>query len=421
MTGRPRWLGAAAWCLYDWANSAFPTVVTTFVFSVYFTRKVVGDPVEGQAQWSYAVAAAAVLVALGGPALGAIADRMGRRKPWLLAFTLASMAATAALWWVEPTPGHALRAQVLYALAAGLFGFAIVFYDAMLRGIAADGYIGRLSGWGWAVGYAGGLACLVTALFGLIRADPPPFGLAAEASEPIRATALLVAAWFGLFAIPLFVFTPDRPASGVALGRAVRDGVTGLFGSLRRILEHRDVTRFLIANLLYTNGLNTLFSFGGIYAAGTFGLSFEQILYFGIALNVTAGIGAAGFAWLDDRIGPKPTILIALAGLTALGAGLVLVHNTAWFVALGCAMGALVGPAQAAGRSMMARLAPPALETEAFGLFELAGKVTVFIGPLALGIATTLFQSQRAGIATILLFFLGGMLALWPLRPRERG
>lgn len=417
---RAQRLGLVSWCLYDWANSAFPTIITTFVFSVYFTQMVAGDPVRGATQWSYAVAAAALAVAIGAPALGAVADHMGRRKPWLFAFTFLTLACTAALWWVKPSPESAPLALALYGAAAASFGFAMIFYDAMLRGIAPPDYLGRLSGWGWSLGYAGGLLCLVAALFGFVKADPAPFGLITGQGEHIRATSLLAAAWFALFSIPIFAFTPDRPSAGISLSQALRTGISGLSGSVRGILRHGGIARFLLAHMLYSNGVNTLFSFGGIYAASTFGMSMEEVLRFGIALNVTAGLGAAAFAWIDDLIGSKRTILLALGGLSSLGFTLVLVESPTLFFALGCALGLFVGPAQAAGRSMMARLAPREFETEAFGLYELAGKVTIFMGPLVLGIATWLFHSQRAGMSTILLFFLAGIFVLLPLREPAR-
>lgn len=409
-------LGLASWCLYDWANSAFPTIVTTFVFSVYFTRAVADNPVDGAVQWSHSVTAAALAVVLGAPALGAIADGLGRRKPWLLAFTALTVVATLALWLVRPSPSHVLAGQVLYAAAATFYGFAMVFYDSMLRSIAPPGYIGRMSGWGWALGYGGGLASLVIALVLLVNADPPPFGLDREAYEHVRATSVLVAVWFGLFAIPLFLFTPDRPPTGKSIRDAMQTGLRSLTTTMRQLLANRAIARFLLAHMFYTNGLNTLFAFGGIYAAGTFQMSFTEVLTFGIALNVTAGLGAAGFAWVDDLIGSKKTVLIALAALSVLGLALVLVEAKPLFFGLGCLLGIFVGPAQAAGRALMARLAPKELETEAFGLYELAGKVTVFAGPLLLGLATDLFRSQRVGMSTILLFLVAGIIILLPLR-----
>jgi UMF1 family MFS transporter len=409
-------LGLASWCLYDWANSAFPTIVTTFVFSVYFTRAVADNPVDGAVQWSHSVTAAALAVVLGAPALGAITDGLGRRKPWLFAFTALTVAGTLTLWLVKPSPSYVLAGQVLYAAAATFYGFAMVFYDAMLRSIAPPGYIGRMSGWGWALGYGGGLASLVLALVLLVNADPPPFGLARESYEHVRATSVLAAVWFGLFAIPLFLFTPDRPPTGKSIRDAVQTGLRSLTTTMRQLLANRAIARFLLAHMFYTNGLNTLFAFGGIYAAGTFQMSFTEVLTFGIALNITAGLGAAGFAWVDDLIGSKKTVLIALVALSALGLALVLVEAKPLFFVLGCLLGIFVGPAQAAGRALMARLAPKELETEAFGLYELAGKVTVFLGPLLLGFATDLFRSQRVGMSTVLLFFVAGIIILLPLR-----
>jgi UMF1 family MFS transporter len=414
--GEARRLGLASWCLYGWANSAFATIVTTFVFSVYFTRAVADNPVDGAVQWSHSVIAAALAVVLGAPALGAIADGLGRRKPWLLAFTALTVAGTVGLWLVKPSPSYVLAGQVLYAAAATFYGFTVVFHEAMLRTIAPPGYIGRLFGWGWALGYGGGLASLVLALVYFVNADPPPFGLARESYEHIRATSVLAAAWFALFAIPLFLFTPDRPPTGRSVRDAVRTGLRSLATTMRRLLADRAIARFLLGSMFYTSGLNTLFAFGGIYAAGTFQMSFSEVLTFGIALNVTAGLGAASFAWIADLIGSKRTVLIALAALSVLGLALVLVEARPVFFVLGCLLGIFVGPAQAAGRALMARLAPKELETEAFGLYELAGKVALFVGPLLLGLATDLFRSQRVGMSTILLFFVAGIIILLPLR-----
>jgi UMF1 family MFS transporter len=409
-------IGLASWCLYDWANSAFPTIVTTFIFAVYFAQAVAQDPIRGAVYWSHSVTVAALIVALTGPALGAIADCLGRRKPWLLFFTFLTAIATAALWLVKPSPHYVLFGQVLYATAATVYGFALIFYDAMLRNIAPPGYIGRLSGWGWALGYAGGLASLILSLAVLVNADPPPFGLMRESYDHIRATSILVALWYLIFSIPLFLFTPDRPSTGLLIPAAVQLGMRGLVATLRQMLANPAIRRFLLAHLCFTNGLNTLFAFGGIYAAGTFALDLKEVLYFALALNVTAGLGAATFAWLDDLIGSKGTILIALCALSALGLALVLIESKVLFFTLGCLLGVFVGPAQAAGRALMARLAPSGMETEAFGLYELAGKATLFAGPLLFGLATDFFKSQRAGMSTILLFFLVGIVVLLPLR-----
>jgi MFS transporter, UMF1 family len=401
-----------AWAFYDWANSAFPTVIQTFLFSAYFTTAVAVDETSGTALWGNATSLAAIAIALASPVLGAIADQGGRLKPWLATLTLAAALATAALWFVRPDPTYALFALV--AMALGAFGFELgtVFYNAFLPAIAPARLLGRISGWAWGLGYAGGLACMAVALLGFIRPAAPVFGLDPAAAEPVRAVAVLAALWMLLFALPLFLFVPDRPATGVAPLAAVRRGLGTLGETLRSLPRHANVARFLLAKMIYIDGLNTLFAFGGIYAAGSFGFTLSELLLFGILLNVTAGLGAAGFAWLDDRLGAKPVILISLGALTALGLAILAVTDRGWFYGLALAIGIFLGPTQAASRSLMARLAPPNLTTEFFGLYAFAGKATAFLGPAALALATTMFASQRAGMATIPPFFVVGFLIL---------
>lgn len=414
----------AGWCLYDWANSAFPTVVSTFVFAAYFTKAVAASETEGTYLWGNATAVAAVGIAILSPMLGAIADRTGRRKPWLAAFTIACILATAALWTVRPDPADVPRALVLVVIATLGFEFATVFYNAMLPAIAPAGRMGRVSGIGWGFGYAGGLVCLVVALFGLVKADPPPFGLDPAAAEPVRATVLLVAVWFAAFALPTFLLVPEEERGSVPgepLGRAIVDGCRQLWATLRRLDPRSPVARFLVAHMLYADGLTTLFTFGGIYAAGTFGMDFSEIIVFGIALNLTAGAGAMAFGWIDDWIGPKRAILAALVGLILFGALALVAPDKTWFWIAGMALGTFMGPAQAASRTLMAQLAPPEQRAEMFGLYALSGKATNFAGPLTLGWATLVFDSQRAGMATILAFLVVGFLLLLTVKAPRGG
>ena len=408
-----------SWCLFDWANSAFPTVITTFVFATYFTTTVAESTIAGTAAWGHAQSLAALIIALLGPALGAIADRGGRRKPWLLAFTALCVAACVGLWFTQPERGDVIWALTFVVLGTVGFEIGMVFYNALLPEIAAPERLGRLSGWGWGMGYAGGLACLSVALVGFIQTDAPWFGLAAGTAEPVQATTLLVAAWVSLFALPLFLWTPDKPRGERTL-EALRNGLVTLVNTLCNIRQYAQTARFLLARMIYIDGLNTLFAFGGIYAAGTFGMALEEVILFGIAINVTAGIGAACFAWLDDNIGPKRTILIALGGLIGFGGALLLASGKVWFWALALPLGLFVGPAQAASRSFMARLAPPHMRAEMFGLFAFSGKVTAFLGPLFLAWATLAFDSQRAGMATIIVFLAVGFVLLLPLRDPGR-
>lgn len=408
--------GVAAWCLYDWANSAFPTVVVTFVFASYFAKALADSPEQATGQWGLAISLSSLLVAVIAPVLGAVADMGGRRKPWLLAFTLLCVSAGAALWTVLPDSAFAVRALLLVGLANLAFELAQVFYNAMLPDIAPRAMIGRISGWAWGLGYAGGLTCLALCLLLLIQPSPPYFGLDAAAAEPVRATALLVAVWYLFFALPLFRFTPDRPSRGLSVSAAVAQGLGQLLTTLRELRRHGNILRFLLARMLYTDGLNTLFVFGGIYAAGSFGMDTQEILLFAILLNVTAGLGAAAFGWIDDLIGAKKTILIAVLALTLLGGAILLVESKLWFYLLGAALGVFVGPAQSASRSLMARLAPAELRTEMFGLYALSGKATAFLGPALVGWVALEAGSQRLGMAVILAFFLVGLLLLLPVR-----
>ncbi len=405
-------LAPFSWCLYDWANSAFSTLVVTFVFAAYFTQSVAETPIVGTALWGRTVSLAALIVALSSPVLGAIADKTGSRKPWLGGFTAISVLAASMLWFIEPSPSYALLALFLVGLGVVAFDLAAVFYNALLPALAPPNKIGRLSGWGWGAGYAGGLVCLLIALLGLVRTDAPWFGLDVDRAEHVRATMLLVAVWFGIFSVPIFLYTPDPGRAGRPIGMAIRCGLRELFSTLRNVRRHRNIAKFLVARMLYTDGLNTLFSFAGIYAAGTFGMTVSEIIRFGIVLNVTAGLGAAAFAWIDDWIGSKKTVLISLVCLIIFGGALLLVESKTLFWLLGSAIGIFVGPVQAASRSFMARLAPKDMETEMFGLFAFSGKATAFLGPFLVSTVTLQFASQRLGMATILCLFVAGLLVL---------
>lgn len=408
-----------SWCFYDWANSAFPTVIGTFIFGTYYTKAIAETPEAGSVQWGWALGIAGVFVALLSPLLGAVADQGGRRKPWLGLFTALCVGATAMLWFAYPNASSAIWTLTFVALASAAFEFTMVFYNAMLPDIAPASHVGRASGWGWGLGYVGGLIALALCLVGFVQTDTPWFGLSKENAENIRAVVLLVAVWYALFSVPLFLCTPDAPLTGRPLTEAVRLGFKELVGTFRQARRYRNIIRFLIARMLYTDGLGTLFAFGGIYAAGTFGMGLAEVIQFGIAINVTAGLGAAAFAWIDDRMGSKPVIIISLVALICFGSGMLIVESVAWFWVFGMALGIFVGPAQSASRSLMARLAPAEMRTEMFGLYAFSGKATGFLGPFALAAATAAADSQRVGMAVIIVFFALGLVLLLPVREKE--
>lgn len=399
-----------AWCLYDWAYSAFTTIVVTFVFPTYFVRAVASDAVSGTSSFAFAQTLAGLTIAVVAAPLGALADAGGRRRVMLALFTALMIILTAGLWFVRPHHADTVLALGLIAAATVAFETATVFYNAMLPEIAANGdgrHMGRISGLAWACGYAGGLLALTICLVVLISPSPPHFGLSATAAEPVRAAAPFAAAWIALFSWPVLVFGPRDPAA-VPWRAALARGAATLRDAVREAFADRGMRRFLVARMLYTDGLTAMFAFGGIYAAGTFGMDAGAVLRLGIALNVAAGIGAASFALIEDRIGAKPTVLIALGALILSGTGALLARSPGGFWICALALGVFVGPAQAASRSLMARLVPAEARSAGFGLYALSGRVTGFIGPLALGTATAWFASQRAGMAAILVLLGAG-------------
>ncbi|MEM6274316.1 MAG: MFS transporter [Myxococcota bacterium] len=401
------------WALYDWANSPFTTVIITFVFSTYFARSVVGDETQGQSLWGYTNAISGLAIAIGSPIFGAIADVGGRRKPWIAVFTLVCALGSCALWFVTPERSSIPLAMVWVVLATIGFEFGIVFNNAMLPDLVDEKRLGRWSGWAWGLGYAGGLVALLIALFAFVQTDTPLFGLDNSSTEQqhIRVVGPLVGIWFLLFVWPLFVFTPDRPSTKIGAAEAVRLGLKTVRQTLAELPRYKNLARFLVARMIYADGLATVFAIGGTYAAGVFGMSFTQVIYFGLLLNITAGIGAACFAWVDDWIGSKKTILISIVGLAASALLAVLATEVTLFWIAGAALGVFVGPAQSASRSMMARLAPREMMTEFFGLYALTGKATAFLGPIIVAVVTDATDNQRSGMVVILAFFLiGGWL-----------
>jgi MFS transporter, UMF1 family len=389
-----------SWCLFDWAIAPFSVLITTFIFATYFTQKVAVNPIIGTTQWGTVSGLAGLTVALISPIFGAIADHEGRRKPWLLILTPIIVIASAALWFVKPDVNDIGWALFWVGLGMVAVETSTVFYNAMLNEIAPPHFLGRLSGVGWGSGYAGGLVALIIAFQILTTA-------------PVQICGPLVAIWVLLFAWPLFVWTPDRPRTGLGLFSATRQGLRSL-GNTLLILhrEYRNILLFLIARMLYIDGLITVFSFGGIYAAGVFHMSIQEVIEFGISMNIAAGTGAVIFGWLDDARGSKVTILSALILMIVCGIGMLLVQSKPWFWTLGMGLSLGVGPVQAASRSLLIRIAPTGLITELFGLYNFSGKATTFMGPWILALVTHLFDSQRAGMSTVFFFMAAGGLLL---------
>jgi MFS transporter, UMF1 family len=436
-----------SWIFFDWAAQPFFTLITTFVFAPYFATHVAADPASGQSLWGFATAAAGLVIALLSPVLGAIADASGRRKPWIAAFGALLVIGSCLMWFGKPGDVSVVSPLLIaYGIATIGAEFATVFNNAMMPTLVPPDRIGRLSGTGWATGYVGGILSLILVL-GFLAASPetgrtlfgftPLFGLDPVTHEGDRISGPLTGIWFIVFVLPMFLLTPDYPAK-LRWREALREGLTDLRQTLLELPKQKSIAGFLLANMIYTDGLVSLFAFGGIYAAGTFGWNTIQIGTFGIILAIAGTFGAWLGGKLDDRLGPKRVIagsmLILLFSIVAIllvdkdrilfvrvtppepdGALFSAAAERAYLL-LGCLIGAAGGPLQAASRTLLIHLAPKDRIAQYFGLFALTGKVTSFVGPLLIGLITAVTESQKAGMAVLVLFFVAGLVLLGRVR-----
>jgi UMF1 family MFS transporter len=433
------------WWFFDWASQPYNTLLLTFIFAPY-VEELLGDGSRAQAAWGFGVGLTGLIIALGAPLLGAVADQSGKRMPFIRLFSAFYVVGAALLWFSEP--GNFSLVFLLLAFGLGLIGmeFATIFTNAMLPDLGPREAIGRISGSGWAFGYVGGMASLIVML-GLFQIGPsgttmaglpPLFGLDPAAKEGTRIVGPLTALWYAVFMVPFFLWVRETPRpGGVPVRRAMRRALPELRDGLRRLTEAGpSPLAFLISSMFYRDALNGIYVFGGIYAKGVLGWSLTQIGLFGILGTITG----ATFAWLggkaDDRFGPKTVISFCVVVLTLVTFGIVMVTRGSVFgiavapesrlpdiafLTLGGLIGAAGGAVQSASRTMMVRQAHPAHMTEAFGLYALTGKATAFIAPLSIGIATSLSGNQQVGIAPLILLFLAGLfLLLWVKPEGER-
>ena len=400
-----------SWCFYDFGNSAFTTLVITFIYSTYFTKAIAENEIDGTYLWSQAIAITAVIVSLLSPILGAIADKGGYRKIFLTLTTYMSIGATALLFF--PIKGQILFALILVVIANVNFELGGVFYNAYLPEIVSLKKIGRISGIGWGAGYLGGLLAMLVAMIGFVSADVPWFGLDIDTGEHIRGTNVLVAAWFFIFTLPAILYLKEKKVeSANRIGIVVLNSIQALKKTFQEIKIYKNTVRFLISRLIYNDGLVTIFAFGAIYASGTFGFTFNEIMIFGIVLNIAAGSGAFLMGYIDDVIGGKLTIQISLIGLMIAVLLAVFANSKLLFWVSGIIVGLFAGPNQSASRSLMGRLTPPDKINEFYGFFAFSGKLTSFLGPMLLGIFTKYFSSQRYGVAVVFIFFFVGFLLM---------
>lgn len=437
-----------AWALWDWGSAAFNAVVTTFVFSTYLASQLFIDPAIVQAAAgdakdpalvaavaanttviSGALTIAGILIALLAPVLGQRSDGSGRRKLWLALNTGLVVLAMGAMFFVEPVPSYLYLGAALLAVGNIFFEFASVNYNAMLVQVSTPATVGRVSGFGWGMGYVGGIVLLVVllALFLQPFGDDTTRGLLSAPSGAdggaldVRFAILASAVWFAIFAIPVLIRVPEISARQ-------RDNRVSFFGSYRQLWQtvrtlarkNPNVLLFLLASAVFRDGLAAVFTFGAIIAAVVFGFTPAEVLYFAVAANVGAGIGTFVGGWLDDRFGAKTVIIAALIGLVIAGSAILFLGDskTGFWVA-GLFLTLFVGPVQAASRSFLARITPPGREGEIFGLYATTGRAVSFLAPGLFSIIVGVTQDTRFGIIGIVLVLLAGLLLMIPVRAKQ--
>lgn len=440
-----------SWVLFDWAAQPYYTLILTFLFAPYFATVVVGNAAQGQTLWGYSAAAAGVLIAIGSPLLGAFADGRGRRKPWIALFSLLLVAGLASLWMAKPGADNMTIALVLFGfvLATIAAEFTQVFTNAIMPTLVPAEKLGRLSGTGWAVGYAGGLLSLAV-MAGLIVTDPasgktilgldPLIKLDTGTREGDRLVGPFAALWFAIFMIPFFLFVPDTHKPPPP-GTVKRTALAELWDTVSGLPRHPDMLFFLLARMLYIDGLTAIFAFGGIYGASVFGWQALELGIFGIVLTLTGVLGAVAGGVLDDRIGARNVIMAALLVLLVGTLGILSIDKShvlfglevapkaagstpfsstgeRVFLVFAMVIGIVAAPVQAASRSLLARLAPPEKVTQFFGLFAFSGKVTAFFAPFLIASVTAATGSERAGMSAIMFFLIAGMVLMLKVHDR---
>ncbi|MER0239241.1 MFS transporter [Fulvimarina sp. MAC8] len=446
------------WMSFDFAAQPFFTVVITFVFGPYFVSQLATDPATGQTAWSLAATIAGITVALLSPLLGSIADRSGPRKPWIAGFSSLKIAALIGIWFVA-SPGSSLfLAAALIVIAQISAEFSIVFNDAMLPRLVKKEKIGRVSNAAWGLGYAGGIVFLVFALGFLAGAQEtgltlfglePLFGLDPMEGEGARATGPLAALWYLVFLTPLFLLTPDRPRKE-SISKAVREGLGDLMATAREIRERIELLKFLIARMLYQDGVNALLVLGGAFAAGMFGWSIIEIGVFGVILNLTAIPGCIFAGTLATRLGSKRLVVLSVAALAIASIGLVSTSPTTTafglftfadteatglfangaekaYIVWGLLVGLAFGPVQASSRAWLAESVTADEAGRYFGFYALIGRATSFLAPASVAGLTALaagltdpVTASRIGMSAIVFFFLAGLAILAVTRGPER-
>jgi UMF1 family MFS transporter len=435
-----------SWSLWDWGTSAFSVLITTFVFARYIVSDYFIDPavvaaynprpgvfVTGgyeervynaasaalTAQLGWAFAIGGIVVAILAPIVGQRTDQGGRRRRWLTINTLITIAATFAMFFIEAKPNFFLAGIVLVAVANIFYEMANVNYNAMLLQIANSNNMGKISGFGWGMGYVGGIVVLVVALFGFILSDVHWFGITNADGMNIRAIVLIAGIWSLVFSIPAMTLIPENVAVDPDAGLGIIASYGKVFRKITSLWKNAPETfYFLIASAVFRDGLAGVFTFGGILAGKVFGLGDTEVILFAIAGNLVAGFGVFLGGFLDDRYSSKQVIVWSLVGLVVSGGLLYINHDggPSTFWVFGLLLTLFVGPAQAASRTLIGHLAPPNEEGELFGLYATTGRAISFLTPALFAYFITLGGADYWGILGIITVLALGLVFLLPIK-----
>lgn len=423
LTGR-----VVAWSFWDWGSAAFNAVIITFVFSVYLTNAdLFGEKANTYYGWTISIAG--IIVALVAPAIGQWTDKTGKRRTVLNIATAVLIVLMALLFVVKP--GNLWIGLLLIGLGSVIFEIAEVVYNSMVGEMSRPGTVGRVSGFGWGMGYVGGIVLLLILYIGFIAPDVGWFGVTSEDGMNIRVSMIICAAWTLIFSLPLMLIARDGEPNG-----AVSTGVVGAYREVVRSIKRfwntdRPVVWFLISAAIYRDGLAGVFSFGGVLAAAGFGFSSSEVMIFGIAANLVAGIATIIFGRLDDFWGARKVIIVSLVSMLIAAMAVFFFHagGKLIFWIFGLLLCVFVGPVQSASRSYLSRIAPAGGEAELFGLYATCGRAVSFLAPamysatITLGAALTgvsLAKAGHWGIIGIALVLLIGLLAFLPVGRASR-
>ena len=393
---------------YDFANSAFTTIVITFIFSTYFAKQIAPNPVLGQSYWGWTIGITGILVALIGPFLGSLADKKNFSGILIKLFTIICIILTSLLWFSKPSEKYLIYTLIVVGLANLFYELSLIFYNSILKSITNSENLGKSSGFSFALGYLGGILILIICIKFFIDNNNLPFGLTKENSENIRATSIVVSLWYLIFSIP-FLFS---------LKNKIKNKSNEIINSIENIKKLiwtnglNNIGKFLIARMLYADGLNAIIVMGGIFAVGVFNLEIKDLLLLSILMNITAFIGAIIGGYANDKFASKSVIIFSLIGLIISSGTIIFINSNLYFYIFASINGFFIGPIQSASRVFITKSIDDYNQASAFGLFALSGKLTSFIGPLLVSTITYIANSQRIGFSAAIFLLLVGLIIL---------